>query len=966
MKNLDIIADELFNKIRGRYPSVTVGDQDATITNMPKEGRFFEFDFAKDKKVSISLDEDGLKVMYSQQLFDEADASLKSNWYGFLKELRQFAKKRMLRFDTRDITKNSLDKRDYDYLSTEKQMSESKLYGTSRTSFQDIGSAKMIVKHSGPINHEQPAGRTRDIAGIYIESESGERFKYPMKHLNGARAMARHVAEGGTPYDDFGKHIIGLSEELSKLRKFKTYMNRSSVMAEGLAGYLDVVNERIETVKKTAHALQSVSHYKEAFENFETTVLEEVPEDVSNTWIDELTIKQFNEELKGVFPYIYKLVSEANKVKELGPDDLVKEADMDAHSADMEKHIPMIMKLKKGLMDQGKDSEDAFDLACDKYGFDPDDVSEYMNNSMKKEGTVPEGVTRNALYQKVGKMLGKGHNIDAIKKRFKDIDDAHPGHIEKIVQALKDRNEIPQDLKRIKGSDPMASETYGFEELADEIVNGADFNQDAPMTEYERAFEDFKMAAANAAAKGEKEFEYPKGSGKKHPTKMDKGTAAKLLADSQTNEGGMKQAQIEVQDWFNKFNKYKGTNGDDLAQGWIRATLDTGIMADAYDENELEAFNKMKGYKGLDQDWQDGDHEDFTSNKSGASPITAAMFSTINAIMDKYGLDEEDVDDMSKADDPSYGKPDMRVKDSIEEKRKETPDEWMKRTGKKPTKVEPGTGDAGKKSIEKLKKSLSKSDKIEKDLDAKDKEEKEKQTDEDQRTDELAPLAIPALMTIGRMAVGAIAKGLAKKGAKEAVKGMAKKAAKGGAEVAKQAAKTAKNNPGKVAVGAGGVYAYDKLTDFKDFVVDSVEGIMEYLPEIPGAEEIARMAAKYALPASVAILVAYGGYKLIDKALDGAEEKPQEDDKDSVTVDISPKGQGDELKGKQETPLDEFVKSMYDYTRNAFPKGETAVLTAVQKKYGDEAVRDAQQVIQELLSGNDMEMARIQQLAGLR
>ena len=58
---------------------------------------------------------------------------------------------------------------------------------------------------------------------------------------------------------------------------------------------------------------------------------------------------------------------------------------------------------------------------------------------------------------------------------------------------------------------------------------------------------------------------------------------------------------------------------------------------------------------------------------------------------------------------------------------------------------------------------------------------------------------------------------------------------------------------------------------------------------------------------------------------------------------------GDEL--KQTSILDEFVKSMYDYTRNAFPKGETAVLTAVQKKYGDEAVSDAQQVIQELLFG---------------
>ena len=79
-----------------------------------------------------------------------------------------------------------------------------------------------------------------------------------------------------------------------------------------------------------------------------------------------------------------------------------------------------------------------------------------------------------------------------------------------------------------------------------------------------------------------------------------------------------------VQDWYNKFNKYKGTNGDwfnkfNEHKGWIRTrmdTLDTGIMTDAFDENEVEAFNKMKGYKGLDQDWQDGDFDDFENNKS--------------------------------------------------------------------------------------------------------------------------------------------------------------------------------------------------------------------------------------------------------------------------------------------------------------------------------------------------------------
>ena len=62
-----------------------------------------------------------------------------------------------------------------------------------------------------------------------------------------------------------------------------------------------------------------------------------------------------------------------------------------------------------------------------------------------------EGVKRNAIYQQVGKMLAKGHSMDAIKKRYNDLDKANPGYLEKIAQALKDRNEIPYDkYKSIK------------------------------------------------------------------------------------------------------------------------------------------------------------------------------------------------------------------------------------------------------------------------------------------------------------------------------------------------------------------------------------------------------------------------------------------------------------------------------------------------------------------------------------
>ena len=333
MQEFDKIGEDLFNKIRGRFPSITIGNEESEVINDPSQARFFDFEYKESDKVlgnvSVNITEDeGMTVIFSKDFISNEDSLTKSNWYGFLKELRLFAKKRMLEFSIRDITKSNLTKRDYKFLSNrtgDNTMAESKLYGTSRISYQDVGSARLVIKHTESVNQEQATGRTRNVGTIYIESSEGERFKYPYKHLNGARAMARHVAEGGNAYDDFGKHIVSLSEEQAKLSKFKRYMGRSAVMAESLSEYTDAVNERITTVKKTLQNLQKKDFYAETFESFTPAVMEDVPVDVAENWVDQLTIKQFNEELKDIFPYVFKLVSEVTKAKELGPDDFVAE-----------------------------------------------------------------------------------------------------------------------------------------------------------------------------------------------------------------------------------------------------------------------------------------------------------------------------------------------------------------------------------------------------------------------------------------------------------------------------------------------------------------------------------------------------------------------------------------------------------------------------------------------------------------
>ena len=102
-------------------------------------------------------------------------------------------------------------------------------------------------------------------------------------------------------------------------------MGRSqAVMAESLAGYVDVVKDVLLQLRKQLPITYKSQHtYAETFAAFETPMMEDVPTDVAENWIDQLTIKQFNEELADVFPYIYKLVSEATRAAELGPEDLL-------------------------------------------------------------------------------------------------------------------------------------------------------------------------------------------------------------------------------------------------------------------------------------------------------------------------------------------------------------------------------------------------------------------------------------------------------------------------------------------------------------------------------------------------------------------------------------------------------------------------------------------------------------------
>ena len=104
-----------------------------------------------------------------------------------------------------------------------------------------------------------------------------------------------------------------------------------------------------------------------------------------------------------------------------------------------------------------------------------------------------------------------------------------------------------------------------------------------------------------------------------------------------------------------------------------------------------------------------------------------------------------------------------------------------------------------------------------------------------------------------------------------------------------------------------------------------------------------------------------------------AKEKGYKEDDDTIDVKMNPDGsiEKDDKAMNQEDDkspgekLEELVKSHYDYTTNSFPKGETAIVTACEKEFGDKAIPFAVKMIERLKDGKDREMERIKHLAGV-
>jgi hypothetical protein len=340
MREINKISEALFEKIRDRFEDVSLGDENAKAIQDPEKARFFNFDYVLDGKnygnITLSIiDEISLKVYFSKNISNSLNDDEKQQWYKFLKELREFAKRNLLAFEPRDITRSTLKHRDVQQQSKadstyakDEVIGEGRMYGTHKSSYERDGNVKLIVRHSEAVNPEQRGARSRKIKSIFVETGEGERIKLPHNNLRYARAMARHVSEGGQLMDDFGQHITQIAEECGKLRPFKHSVIRrtfedaeTQAMVEAAFEYHSLLNSTLKRMsgrKGYAACKESFIQDEPLMDDFDVDSLRErfVKRTYNDKMEDALPIVQKAYKMKKENKFAEQFESWANNVAE--------------------------------------------------------------------------------------------------------------------------------------------------------------------------------------------------------------------------------------------------------------------------------------------------------------------------------------------------------------------------------------------------------------------------------------------------------------------------------------------------------------------------------------------------------------------------------------------------------------------------------------------------------------------------
>jgi len=318
--NLNDIANKTMRLMQGsghRMRMFDAGSGKSVAT--PDEARFF---YVKDPNMMVHIDDNTNELKF--HIGEDVDID-NPEINNMMNQLKSLARTNMLDFDIRSFGKH-IEPKNYAYKVKQNQENTMNdqvnegmgpLSGSSRTSRQTLENVRLILKHRAPVNEESRGSRSRNIVAMFVETSEGERFKYPFLHLNGARAMARHIASGGETHDMVGEAIIELSSNLAQLKEFTKIVDRQQLVNENNRKVVLNVRRSMNSIKERVQRIQGARGYAKFVEDIalkgEKTNAE-ISEETLDSYVQKFTKSSFEESLKDILPLVHRVNEDEDEI----------------------------------------------------------------------------------------------------------------------------------------------------------------------------------------------------------------------------------------------------------------------------------------------------------------------------------------------------------------------------------------------------------------------------------------------------------------------------------------------------------------------------------------------------------------------------------------------------------------------------------------------------------------------------
>ena len=311
----DTIAQQLYDLLTTKGFDVKTLNDTADQDQPIQSANIFSFDFIHNGtnygSVVIILSPDlGIEMLVTDAIGKHMDnqSGAKDAWFDFREQLRNFAR----RASPKDMKISDASQLPYRLKKAESaNLAEGRYWGSkhiSRTTGPQ--KTKLRIRHSRDINEGD--ARFRHIQELFIETEDEQRFKLPFTSLVGGRAMARHCAEGGNPWDPVGQNITKMVKECAVMGNFLRRVSAGNWANTPQIELVEAARRHYQEQRKRLKSLAGRRGYQSHVSNFDSSADVAVTESTVQA-IKELFCRAPNQEMVAEVAPILGTMAEADQ-----------------------------------------------------------------------------------------------------------------------------------------------------------------------------------------------------------------------------------------------------------------------------------------------------------------------------------------------------------------------------------------------------------------------------------------------------------------------------------------------------------------------------------------------------------------------------------------------------------------------------------------------------------------------------